>query len=69
MEDDKTKAVATCENCGDVVPVRVWSDGSIHEIGGNSPCCADRTLRLIDGDDEMGVSFPVEESATEETGD
>lgn len=49
-DDGKTKAVAVCEGCGHPRPVRVRSDGSIHQIGGESRCCTERSYRVVDDD-------------------
>jgi hypothetical protein len=49
--DEKTKAVAICENCGEVVPVRVWPDESIHPIGSREGCCGESEYSILeDGD-------------------
>lgn len=47
--EEKTKAVAVCDGCGEVVPVRVWSDGTIHPIGEDeSGCCREAEYRVLE---------------------
>lgn len=48
-EGEKTKAVAVCDGCGEVVPVRVWSDGTIHPIGeSDNRCCEEADYRVLE---------------------
>lgn len=42
----KRRAVAMCENCGHVTPVRIWPDESVHSIGGKK-CCAKNALQVL----------------------
>ena len=32
---EKTKAVAVCSDCEQPLPVRIWTNGYIHPIGGH----------------------------------
>lgn len=52
---EKTKAVAICEGCGEVVPVRVWPDESIHPIGSGESCCGESEYNVL----ESGDSSPA----------
>jgi hypothetical protein len=48
-ERGKTKAVAVCDACGEVTPVRVWSDETIHPIGeSDSRCCERAEYRVLE---------------------
>lgn len=52
-EVEKTKAVAVCDGCGEVTPVRVWSDGTIHPIGeSDSRCCEKAEYRVLERGEE-----------------
>lgn len=55
-ERKKTKAVAVCDGCGEVVPVRVWPDESVHPIGSEGGCCADADYRILE-DGESATAF------------
>ncbi len=49
--DGKKKAAAICDACGDITPVRVWSDGHIHPIGeDDGRCCDDGEYRVLEPD-------------------
>lgn len=56
---EKRKAVARCVNCGEIYPVKIWADGTIHPLGSADVCsCTEADLRIMgDGDlvDEPGV--------------
>lgn len=54
-QDEKTKAVAVCDGCGEVVPVRVWPDESIHPIG-SEECCADSEYHILE-DEASAAAF------------
>lgn len=46
---EKEKAAAICDSCGEITPVRVWSDGHIHPIGeDDGRCCADGEYRVLE---------------------
>ncbi len=68
-DEEKTKAVARCAGCGAIVPVRVWSDGTIHSISGEAACsCEESAFEVISsesesawsGEDAAGTSRPTE---------
>lgn len=52
-QTEKKRAVAMCENCGHVTPVRIWPDESIHSIGGKK-CCAKNVLQVLKADTSTG---------------
>jgi hypothetical protein len=54
--DEKTKAVAICDSCGEVVPVRVWPDESIHPIGSDEDCCGESEYQILE-DGDSAVAF------------
>lgn len=48
--EEKTKAVAVCDGCGQPVPIRVWPDGSVHRLGEHDRCCDGKTYRVLEVD-------------------
>lgn len=55
---EKRKAVAKCGNCGEIYPVKIWTDGTIHPLGSADVCPCDEASLQIMGDDmvdEQGV--------------
>ncbi|KYH24181.1 hypothetical protein HAPAU_38250 [Halalkalicoccus paucihalophilus] len=50
VETEKTKAVAECDQCGTYTPVRVWSDGTIHPVGGDEFCCEEQSYTVLEND-------------------
>lgn len=51
---EKEKAVAICDGCGEITPVRVWVDGHIHPIGeDDGRCCADGEYRVLEHDESV----------------
>ena len=68
-DDEKVKAVARWTGCGAIVPVRVWSDGSVHSISGEAACsCEDSDYEVISseaesawsGEEQANTSRPTE---------
>jgi hypothetical protein len=55
-DGDKKKAVAVCDGCGELVPVRVWPDESIHPIGSDEGCCGETDYRILE-DGESAAAF------------
>ncbi|ADJ15559.1 hypothetical protein [Halalkalicoccus jeotgali] len=53
---EKTKAVAVCDGCGELAPVRVWPDGTIHPIGSEDGCCEEADYRILE-DGESAAAF------------
>lgn len=53
-QTEKKRAVAMCENCGHVTPVRIWSDESVHSIGGKK-CCAKNALQVLKAETPTGT--------------
>lgn len=48
-KQEKEKAVAVCDGCGEIIPVRVWSDGHIHPIGEDEgQCCEGAEYRVLE---------------------
>ena len=48
--DEKRKAVARCENCQEIYPVRIWPDGTVHPLGSRSGCSCEQGLVIMDND-------------------
>lgn len=47
--NEKEKAVAICDGCGEITPVRVWSNGHIHPIGeDDGRCCDGAEYRVLE---------------------
>ncbi|WP_336363180.1 hypothetical protein [Halalkalicoccus salilacus] len=49
-EGKKERGVATCENCGQPIPVNVWPDGTVHPIGGKNRCCAEPSYQVVENE-------------------
>lgn len=52
--DGKEKAVAVCEGCDRLMPVRIREDGTVHPIGNGEQCCATNSYRVLEGDTQSG---------------
>ncbi|WP_340605247.1 hypothetical protein [Halalkalicoccus tibetensis] len=50
----KEKAVAVCDGCGQLMPVRVRESGAIHPIGNEEQCCATNSYRVLEADTQPG---------------
>ena len=65
---EKRKAAARCERCGEIYPVKIWTDGTIHPLGSADVCPCDETDLRILGDDEPEAGEILEDDLLEETG-
>jgi len=49
--DDKQRAAATCEHCGEIGIVQIWPDGTLQPLGQTDFCdCASPTLEGLGTD-------------------
>lgn len=49
--DDKRRAVATCEQCGEIGIVQIWPDGTLQPLGRSTFCdCESPTLQVLETD-------------------
>lgn len=49
--DDKHRAAAQCERCGEIGIVQVWPDGTLQPLGQSDFCdCAPSRLQVLETD-------------------
>ncbi len=58
-EDEKRRAAAKCECCGEIGIVQIWPDGQRKPLGQSAFCdCSDPPLRVLEEDLDAGDDLP-----------
>ncbi len=58
-ENEKRRAAAKCERCGEIGIVQIWPDGQRKPLGQSAFCdCSDPPLRVLEEDLDAGDDLP-----------